>query len=473
MNGYVKTLLKCAVALGLYHIAATFFVRSSNLFLLAKTRAITEAGFLALPNPATSPSLDSWEAALCGALFFTLTSGALVLFTALCASSLHHMGFVSRKVALGLHTAFLAACSLLIGMGPQTVPLLLGATGVYLVLMPSGAPATEVRLKPLLFHTLIPVLLALCIAGTHLMLPRGLFSGFRDAFLFDNPAGNAVRHFYYTYTLFPAEAFKRLEQKSQVTVSIKGEITPPIKADLSRLGHIPVPEGSSDYTLSASEQRVTLSRQRMDQTVDSKVFHASPSTVFKQLSKRTDPFGPLRTLTWYALFTAFPLLFYLLFHTAGTLAARVFFPVHLSAQIATIGVTLSATFFVILLAVGLSIPKNTQTALSALSHARGGDVSATEEIARAAAHESALVRYRAAMAAPRVRHPFLKRDILTRLSKDKDTNVVCQALGAMGETRDRSYITLIEEAVRTRPEWYVQWYGYRAMRRLGWQQNPM
>lgn len=473
MNGYLKTLLKCAVALGLYHIAATFFMRSSNLFLLSKTRAITEAGFLALPNPATNPSLDSWESALCGALFFTLTSGALVLFTGLCAPALHRMGFVSRRIALGLHAAFLVSCSLLIGMAPQTVPLLLGATGAYLVLLPSGAPMTDLRLKPLLFHALIPALLALCIAGTHLMLPRGLFSGFRDAFLFDNPAGNAVRHFYYTYTLFPAEAFKRLEQKSQVTVSVTGGITPAIKADLSRLGHIPVPKGSSDYTLSASDQRVTLSRQSTDQTVDSKAFHASPATVFKQLSKRTDPFGPLRRLTWYALFTAFPLLFYLLFHTAGTLGARVFLPMPLAARIATVGITASAAFFVILLAVGLSLPKSTQTTLAALSNARGKDASATDVIAQAAAHESALVRYRAALATPRIQHPRLKRDILTRLSQDQDTNVVCQALGAMGKTRDRRYITLIEEAVRTRPEWYVQWYGYRAMRRLGWQQNPI
>ncbi|BCS94736.1 hypothetical protein DSLASN_03680 [Desulfoluna limicola] len=473
MNGYVKTLLKCAVALGLYHIAATFFVRSSNLFLLAKTRAITEAGYLALPNPATSPSLDSWEAALCGALFFTLTSGALVLFTALCAPSLHRIGFVSRKIALGLHAALLGACFLLIGLSPQTLPLLLGTAGAYLVLLPSGAPVTDVRLKPLLFHTLIPVLLALSISGTHLMLPRGLFSGFRDAFLFDNPAGNAVRHFYYTYTLFPAEAFKRLEQKSQVTVSVTGGITPAVKADLSRLGHIPVPQGPYDYTLSASEHRVTLSRQTTEQTVELKAFNANPATVFHQFSKRTDPFGPLRTLTWYALFTAFPLLFYLLFHTAGTLTVRVFFPLQLAARIATIGVTVSAAFFVLLLAIGLSLPENTQAALAALADARGTSATATEVISRASAHESALVRYRAALAVPRIRHPLLKRDLLTRLLTDKDTNVVCQALGAMGETRDRSYITLIEEAVRTRPEWYVQWYGYRAMRRLGWQQNPM
>lgn len=473
MNGYVKTIIKSAAALGLFHLAATLFVRKSNLFLLSKTRVIAEAGFLALPNPSTQPPLDSWEAALCGAVFFTLTSGALALCGALFAPALHRMGFLSRKTALGLHAAILTAFLLLIGIAPETMPLLLGGTGVYLILRPSGNAITRLRLSPFLFHTLTPILLVLCIAGTHLMLPRGLFSGFRDAFLFDNPAGNAVRHFYYTYTLFPAEAFKRLDQKSQLTVHVTGPIDPSVKAALSRLGHIPMSEGPSDYTLSTTPESISLSTRKTEHTVDTQDFFASPTTIFQKFSKETDPFGPLRTLTWYALFTAFPLLFYLIFHTTGTLLARVFYPEPLAARISTVGVTASATCLMLLLAVGLSLPENTQAALTALSEAKGKDASTMETIILSATHDSALVRYRAALAAPRIEHPLLKRGLLIRLAKDPDTNVVCQALGAMGATRDRRYITVLKEAVRTRPEWYVQWYGHRAMRRLGWQEKRL
>ena len=470
MNGYVKTILKSVAALGLFHFAATLFVRKSNLFLLAKTRVIAEAGFLALPNPSTQPSLDSWEAALCGALFFTLTSGALALCSALFAPSLHRMGVLSRKTALGLHAALLMVFFLLIGIASETMPLLLGATGVYLILHPSGDAVTRIRLKPLLFHTLTPLLLALCIVGTHLMLPRGLFSGFRDAFLFDNPAGNSVRQFYYTSTLFPAEAFKRLNQKSQLTVHVKGPVDPSVKTALSRLSHMPMPKGPSDYTLSIAPKSISLSTRKTEHTVDTQDFLTSPTKVFQQFSKEADPFGPLRTLTWYALFTAFPLLFYLLFHTVGTLMVRACCPIPLAARISTVGVTASATCLVALLAVGLSLPESTQAALTALSETKGKEASAIETISRAAIHDSALVRYRAALATRRIDHPHLKRDLLIRLAKDPDTNVVCQALGAMGATRDRRYIAVVEEAVRTRPEWYVQWYGYRAMRRLGWQE---
>jgi len=472
MKRHLKSSAACLLALGLFHLGATFFVRMSNAFLFEKTRAITAAGFLALPNPMTQPALDSWEAALCGALFFTLTSGALALVTGLVAPTLYRQGFLSRKVAIGLHGLLLSGALLSLGITVKTLPLLLGATGVYLVLLPSGEQRERPRLAPLLFHALIPLALALCIAGTHLLLPRGLFSGFRDAFLFDNPAGNAVRHIYYTYTLFPAEAFKAMNQKSQVTLKVT-ESEAGVPSAVRRLGHLPVAGGPTDYTLTATKKTVTVTSLWTKHTVPAELFYADPVKVFRAFSTEADPFGPLRSLTWFALFTAFPLLFYLIFHALFTLIAGCVRPMPTAARIATVGVASSALIFVILLAVGLSLPTQTTQALDALSKTKEKGPSAEEVISRAAVHPSTLVRYRAAMAAHRIRNPNVKKNILTGLSQDPDTNVVCQALGAMGQTRDRRYLKPLEEAVRTRPEWYVQWYGYRAMRRLGWHQSPM
>lgn len=463
---YLKALSKCAAALGLFHVAATLFVRQSNLALLAKTRAIAAAGFLALPNPATQPPLESWEAALCGALFFTLTSGAMALCAALAAPGLHAMGALSRNRARVVHALILAGVLLLVGISRETLPLLLGATGVFLLLFPSGEPAPRIRAVTLLFHTLIPLLVALGIAGTHVSLPGGLFSGFRDAFLFDNKAGDAVRDFYYTYTLFPAEAFKRLDQRSQVTV--QGPVDPALGGAIIRLGHIPVSDGPRDYTLSLRGDTVVLSTPKEEFTAEAQAFIAYPGDVFSRFSFTVDPFDPLRTFTWYALFSGFPLLVYLLVHAAVTLLARLFCPMPRAIRIATVGVTASAAALVLLLALGLSLPESTRTALSALSDPAKGDTARTEAILAASDHPSALVRYRAALAVPRIRHPLLKRDLLVRLVSDRDINVVCQALGAMGDTGDRQYLTGVEGVVRSRPEWYVQWYGYRAMGRLGW-----
>ncbi|SCY82465.1 HEAT repeat domain-containing protein [Desulfoluna spongiiphila] len=471
MKRFLSSAAACLLALGLFHLGATFFVHTSNALLLEKTRAIAEAGFLALPNPATQPALDSWEAALCGALFFTLTSGAFVLVTALVAPTLYRRGFLSRKVSTGLHGLFLVGCLLSLGITAKTVPLLLGTAGAYLVLLPCGEQRKRPPIAPLLFHALIPLALALCIAGTHTLLPRGLFSGFRDAFLFDNPAGNAIRHFYYTYTLFPAEAFKAMGQKSQLTLVVTGSDPRGLSA-LNGLGHLSVPGGPADYTLNIAPDTVTFVASGSSYTVPARDFFEAPAKTFRAFSAASDSFKSLRSLTWFALFTAFPLLFYLLFHAAFTLVGGCFLPFSTATRMATVGVASSALFFVLLLAVGLSVPESTTEALDALARTKTKKATAEEVIFRAATHPSALVRYRAALAAHRIRDPYLKQKILTGLSLDPDTNVVCQALGAMGQTKDRRYLKPLEEAVRTRPEWYVQWYGYNAMGRLGWHQAP-
>lgn len=468
MKRYLNTRVTCLLALGLFHLGATFFVRASNLALLAKTRAITSAGFLAIPNQATLPPLHSWEAALCGALFFTLTSGALALCVAGVAPLFHRFGLLSKKKARALHAALLLIFWALLGPSMATAPLLGGTAGLFALLFPSGEAVARPGVRSLLFHTLVPLLLALCLAVTHLMLPRGLFSGFRDAFLFDNPAGNAVRHFYYTYTLFPAEAFKRLDQKSQITVCQGDPSAAARLIPLKGLGHLPLSGSPCDYTLATDKTEVVFTTGETESRINADEFSANPAKAFRRFSRQADRFGNLRTLTWYALFTAFPLLFYLLFHTLGTLLAGLFCPLPRAARTATLAVATCAVFFIVLLAVGTSLPHGTRAALDALARAKGDTASATQAIVHAARHDSALVRYRAALAAHRLRDPRVKGELLIRLAADGDTNVVCQALGAMGQAKDRRYLGILESAVRSRPEWYVQWYGYRAMGRLGW-----
>ena len=463
MNGYTKTISNCAGALGLFHLGATLFVRESNLCLLEKTRAILETGALAIPTPATQPALDSWEAALCGALFFTITVGALTLFGALLAPALQHLGRLSQKRALGVHGALFVIFLSLMGFAPETRFLLMGGTGVFLLLLPSQGPRERYRRPSLLVHILVPLLLGIGITATHFALPSGLFSGFRDAFLFDNPMGNTVRRFYYTYTLFPAEAFKRLDQKSQVTVRIQGT---PDSSTLERLRHkgrIPVTHGPFDYTLDIQERQVILSKENTSLTVSRPLFQADPASVFRDFSVQRDPFAPLRTLTWYALFTALPLLFYLFLHTPLTLFGTLFLRVAPAARLATIGVTILATILLTLLASGTSLPHE---ALKALAKHEGAKAAPSDAIMKAAHHPSALVRYRAALAAHRIRSPLKKKTLLFQLSRDLDPNVACQALGAMGATGDKRYLQGVEETVRTHPQWYVQWYGYRAMGRL-------
>ena len=471
MNGYRKIILQCTAALALFHIGATCFVRTSNLALLAKGHALLDAGLFCVPTPSLEPALDSWEAALCGALFFTLTSGVMALFSALAAPALHTLAGLTRQKSLALHAALFTLMVWLIGFSPETRSLTLGTAGLFLVLIPCGHPRDRIPLRGVLFHTLVPLLLALGIAGTHLVLPQGLFSGFRDAFLFDNPGGDAVRKFYYTYTLFPAEGFKRLNQKSQVTVLVQGTPDTPTRDALARLGHLPVPRGVQDYTLEIQGLKRILHRGTASQTVAALDFSAHPKETFNDFSAMADPFAPLRSITWTALFTAFPLFFYLLLHTAITLPASLFIPLRHAGGLATTGGAMAAIALIVLLASGLALPPESRAALAELAGTKTDASGATEIITRASRHPRALVRYRAAMAAPRIPDFNAKQRVLNRLAQDEDTNVACQALGAMGETRYRRFLKGIKGIVATRPEWYVQWYGYRAMGRLGWRQK--
>jgi hypothetical protein len=60
---------------------------------------------------------------------------------------------------------------------------------------------------------------------------------------------------------------------------------------------------------------------------------------------------------------------------------------------------------------------------------------------------------------------------LVLLLRDRHPNVVCQALFSLGERRSRRYIPVILEIVRVSNHWYEQWYGYRALKSLGWKQK--
>ena len=66
------------------------------------------------------------------------------------------------------------------------------------------------------------------------------------------------------------------------------------------------------------------------------------------------------------------------------------------------------------------------------------------------------------------------RDTYARLLamiRDPQPNVVCQAFYALGERRNASAIDPIKQRLLELNHWYAQWYGYGALRKLGWKQG--
>ncbi len=60
--------------------------------------------------------------------------------------------------------------------------------------------------------------------------------------------------------------------------------------------------------------------------------------------------------------------------------------------------------------------------------------------------------------------------MLSALADDPAPIVVCQALWAMGERHDQAAVQEIIDRIDTSSHWYIQMYGYRALRTLGWVQ---
>jgi hypothetical protein len=64
-------------------------------------------------------------------------------------------------------------------------------------------------------------------------------------------------------------------------------------------------------------------------------------------------------------------------------------------------------------------------------------------------------------------------DHLLELLRDPEPIVRCQALYALGQRAEARAIEPIRAHITSSDHWYVQWYGYGALRKLAWHQKPL
>ena len=80
------------------------------------------------------------------------------------------------------------------------------------------------------------------------------------------------------------------------------------------------------------------------------------------------------------------------------------------------------------------------------------------------------VRYWLVRALAVSRRPQTYRDLLFFL-KDSNLNIRSMAFSALGRRGDPQAIEAIMNQIRHSPDWYDQWYGYQALKALGWKQT--
>jgi hypothetical protein len=335
---------------------------------------------------------------------------------------------------------------------------------------------------------LIALLLLILLWSTQ--LNRELFTAIRDHLLLSNAAGQQVNDFYYRYTLFAAEAFKSFEQKTLRTCHLDPDLDPDATAAwvdlLARYDVLSVPEAvPADVRLHFHNGQLRLvapdgAAVEADQTA----FRQDPRPWLRRLSEAADRYGPFRKMALMGLLVGFPILLYIIVDGAVGRLAGVIASVDAVVWIRSfvclaIGVIL---LIPLLMSHVQAVPdERIGQALSADSWPRR--VAALRriedqrlDIARYSEYRHLLEspwmveRYWLARALGSSRHPSTYPDLL-RLSQDPHPNVVCQAYYALGQRGQRTAIRAIEAQMVQSDHWYTQWYGYRAMRRLGWRQT--
>jgi hypothetical protein len=237
-------------------ILATVQVYLADTTLYRTMITVREAGFFTVPNRIVLSTLDRFGPAFWGGLFFTLSVGlGVTLCTVVMAWAWKHLFRGSRLVGF-LVLLPLVFCFL--GVNAAGFNLL---DSLYFLLIPMTVLLVMQRAKESLSKVAVLTRIIVAIAPVVLLgvlLQTGLdtrpFVAIRDNLLLTNPIGARLNDFYYTYTLYPAETFKTLDQKLIKTYRFEAGVEGPARAQLADLlldhDYLPVsPAGGPDLTL--------------------------------------------------------------------------------------------------------------------------------------------------------------------------------------------------------------------------------
>ncbi len=480
-----------AVGLLSAQVIGTAHVYLSNQALLEIGTAVIGAGYLPVPNQQVMAQLDALPAAMAGGLFFTLSIGAgLALGTLIAVWSWDRL-FRRRRAAAGCFLLLQAAGLVLVnanGWNP--------AASAYVVMVPLATWAAAARLlpPPRTPRGAVgwPVAAALVLAllwGQ--VLDRELFTNIRDFLLLGTRAGQSITDAYYTYTLFPAQAFSALEQRQIRTCRLDGSLK---RSDWQRLeqlvrrhDYLPlVGRGPANLTigLGADGAHALLkSRQATVLSVPVQELLDDTRGVLGRFSRHLDRNRTFRTLTLVGLLLGFPLVLYTLVFSLLALVPGLFFRAAVSNGVAAVLCVLIGIVLLVPVYRGGRAdidPGDLPTALAsaseilriaALRRAFADQRDVTEAALKHDLVNSVSVaeRYWLARCLAHAASPQARAMQLTLLD-DPTPIVACQALWAVGQGKDAAMIPILVDRVNDSPHWYVQMYAYRALRRLGWVQ---
>ena len=309
--------------LSVAQVIATLQVYLSNKILYRTVTAINDAGYLSVPNLQIMDRLQEFGPAVYGGLFFTLSVGTGLSLLSFAAAWVWDRLFSRNTIPL-IFLLFLWAGSLAAanwkGFSPMVSAYFLVIPAVVfwftLRLMP---PQTERHPWSYRIVSLIPIALLACLWGTQ--MDGHLFVDIRDKLLLSNPLGAKIADFYYRYTLYPAEVFKSLDQKTIKTCNLeqirKRFLRKLLEGKLLNYDYLNT-GGDGEVDLTIKEKGKTLileNRGKVILKTTPNDFLSAPANILKQFSLETDRYPFFRQFTFFSLLIGFPITLYLFLYT--------------------------------------------------------------------------------------------------------------------------------------------------------------
>lgn len=473
-------------------VLATVHVYLSNAGLYRKLVAIKAAGYMTMPNREIMNGLQDFGPAFFGGLIFTLTAGAGISILALAALWIWDRLFLRNTLVLILILLIWAGFLWQVN-SKDFCPVV---TAFFLVI-PAAVIAAALICMPSRRDKniwmdgviqIVPIIL-LALLWTS-QIDGSLFSNLRDHFLLSNPLGTKINDFYYKYTLYPAEALKTLDQKILKTSHleyIKEKRTKElVQKELLKYDYICV-ENDANVDLKIDGNNKTLFFRNSGKIVLKTTlteFLFLPHKILHEFSSKSDRNSFFREFTLLSLLVGFPITLYVMLYTLLHVISRFFLGSKSSSILASILCLLAGVATLACFHFNKVENLNWKDLAGALeSESRWKRVAALKTIDRKGIEIGRFKAYLKIIESPNIverywlvralgvsRQPETYKQLLLFLD-DPHTNVVCMALYSLGRRGNRESAKRIMNKLETSSHWYEQWYAYRALRKLGWNQT--
>jgi hypothetical protein len=473
-------------------IIATLDVYMSNAGLSRALAAVKHAGYITIPGPHIACGLQDAAPAILGGMFFTLSIGTFISLLSILAVWVWDRIFSRNKWILIPMLVLWILC--LAAVNSQG--LCLGGTAYFLVIPPVVFGAAKKWMprqngkKTALREAVcvLPLLFLALLWATQ--MGDNLFISIRDHLLLSNPVGAKINDFYYRYTMYPAEVFKTLDQKTIKTCNLESvrnyAFTKSLERTLTGYDYFDTAgSGKADLTLK-EEKGTLLFLNRGDTILQTSIedFSRQPAIVLKAFSDRSDRYAFFRDILFLSILIGFPVFLYVVAY-AGFQRALGFFlsPPYPSIIAAMICLSLGAALLLPFLGGAGSINENDlagalqskkwqhKTAALRLINEKGLDLAGFGDYGKMLSSPHVPERYWLAVALGAGRGPETYRDILGLLD-DPSPNVVCKAFEALGRRGNEDAVSMILQRIdNAKHQWYEQWYAYKALKALGWNQT--